>query len=76
MSSLDDLLNEEHEEFKKFMKDEGLDIEERQDDAFAKGAYHIGFKSWLRARNLIWLYPFYTSSEHARLVQQKVTVDF
>lgn len=76
MSSMDELLKEEHDEFKQFMKGEGLDIEQRQDDPIAKGTYHIAFKSWLRARHMIWLYPYYTSSEHAQLVKQKVTVDF
>ena len=79
MSSMDQLLNEEHEEFKQFMKDEGVDIENRQDDVFAKGSYHIAFKAWLRARSLMWLYPYYKSSEHAKLVkinQPTQTVDF
>lgn len=76
MSSMDELLKEEHDEFKQFMKDEGIDIENRQDDPLAKGTYHIAFKSWLRARSLLWLYTYYTTSEHAKLVDQKVTVDF
>lgn len=71
MSSMDKLLNEEHEEFKQFMNQEGLDIEQRQDDTMAKTVYHIGFKSWLRARHMIWLYPYYQTSEHAKLVAPK-----
>jgi hypothetical protein len=37
----------------------------------AKTVYHIGFKSWLRARHMIWLYPYYQTSEHAKLVAPK-----
>jgi hypothetical protein len=69
MSSVDDLLNEEHEEFKEFMKEKGIDIEERQSDIFAKGVYQVGFMSWLRARNLSWLYQHYLMSDHVKLVE-------
>lgn len=70
MSAVDELLKIEHDEFREFMEDEGLVIENRQDDEMAKGVYHIGFKSWLRARSLMWLYPHYKQSEYFSLVVQ------